>query len=176
MKITTKQLAQTALLLALCIAFQTLKSISVYITGPLVNAILILATLAIGPLGGLLIALFSPVAAFFLGATPVMNLIPAMMPVVMAGNSILVLAVWLLGKKNLVAGLLSGSVCKAGFLWLTVWYAILPLFSQNIPEAKRPAMVAVVRVQFSVTQLITALLGSFIAWLVWLRLKKAVRD
>ncbi|MCI8853813.1 MAG: ECF transporter S component [Lachnospiraceae bacterium] len=174
MKITVKQLTQTAVLLALCIAFQTLKSISVYITGPLVNAILILATWAVGLPGGLAIALLSPVAAFFLGATPVMNLIPVMMPVVMVGNSILVLFVNGF-KERQIPGLLLGSVCKAGFLWLTVWYAVLPLFAGNIPEAKRSAMTAMVRVQFSLTQLITALLGSLIAWLVWQRVRPVFR-
>ena len=174
MKITTKQLVQTALLLALCIVFQTLKALSVYITGSLVNAVLILATLSIGLFGGLMIALASPVVAFLLGATPVMNLIPAMIPVVMAGNSIVVLAVYFLKKKNLVAGLLTGAVCKAGFLWLAVWFAILPLFSGNIPEAKRAVMVATVKTQFSLTQLITALIGSLIAWLVWARMKKVL--
>ena len=168
MRITVKQLTQTAVLLALCVVFQTLKSISVYITGPLVNGVLILATWAVGLPGGLIIALLSPAAAFFLGATPVMNLIPVMMPVVMAGNSILVLFVHGFGEKQ-IPGLLWGSVCKAGFLWLTVWYAVLPLFAGNIPEAKRSTMTALVRVQFSVTQLITALLGSLLAWLVWKR-------
>ena len=35
---TTRQLTLTAVLLAVCIAFQCLKSVSVYITGPAVNA------------------------------------------------------------------------------------------------------------------------------------------
>lgn len=167
MKITTRSLVQTALLLALCIVFQCLKGISVYITGPVVNAVMIIAVLSVGLYSGLLIAAAAPIVAFFLGATPIMNLIPWMIPVVMAGNAILVLAVWLLHKKNLIAGLLTGSICKAAFLWLTVWYLILPLFQSNIPEIKQAQMLPAVRTTFSVTQLITALLGSTLAYLIW---------
>lgn len=175
MKITTRQLVQTALLLALCIVFQCLKGLSVYITGPAVNAVLILATLSVGLYSGLLIAVTAPIVAFFLGATPIMNLIPWMIPVIMVGNAIIVLAVWLLKNKSLIAGLLTGSVCKAAFLWLTVWYLILPLFQGNIPEAKRTVMVATVKTTFSVTQLITALIGSAIAFAIWKPLQKYLK-
>lgn len=175
MKINTRQLVQTALLLALCIVFQCLKGFSVYITGSAVNAVLIIATLSVGLYSGLLIAVIAPIVAFFLGATPIMNLIPWMIPIIMTGNSIIVVAVWLLQKKNLPVGLLAGSVCKATFLWLTVWYVILPLFQTNIPEAKRAGMVASVQTTFSVTQLITALIGSVLAFLIWKPLKKYLK-
>ena len=39
----TRQITTTALLLALCIASQFLKNTSVYITGPIINCILIVA-------------------------------------------------------------------------------------------------------------------------------------
>ncbi len=175
MKISTRPLVQTALLLALCIVFQCLKSISVYITGPAVNAVLIIATLSVGLYSGLLIAATAPVVAFFLGATPVMNLIPWMIPIIIVGNSILVLAVWLFKQKNLMEGLLTGSVCKAAFLWLTVWYVILPFFQTNIPEAKRAIMIPTIKTTFSVTQLITALIGSVLAFLIWKPLHKYLK-
>ena len=43
MKITTKQITTTAILLARCIASQFLRNVSVYMTGPIINACLILA-------------------------------------------------------------------------------------------------------------------------------------
>ena len=44
----TKQLTLTALLLALCIASQFLKNTSVYLTGPVINCILILSAVFCG--------------------------------------------------------------------------------------------------------------------------------
>ena len=52
MKITTKQIAIGGVLLALMIASQFLKNISVFITGPIVNLILIIATLSAHRQGG----------------------------------------------------------------------------------------------------------------------------
>ncbi|MFR7962063.1 MAG: hypothetical protein ACLU6P_17555 [Roseburia intestinalis] len=42
MKITTKQITTTAVLLAICIVSQFFKNTSVYITGPIINACLIM--------------------------------------------------------------------------------------------------------------------------------------
>lgn len=173
MKITTRQLVQTALLLALCIVFQCFKGFSVYLTGSAVNAILIIATLSVGLYSGILISCISPIVAFFIGATPVLTMIPWMLPVIMIGNCILVLFVNLLNKKKLlIPGLLSGSILKAAFLWLSVWYVILPLFQGNIPEKKRSIMIPTIQTTFSITQLITALIGSVIAFIVWKTLRK----
>ena len=163
---TAKSLALAAVLLALCILFQCLKSFSVYITGSAVNAILVLATLYCGLVGGLGIAVLSPVVAAILGATPIINMIPLMMVVIMVGNAILVLFTWAMRKK-LIVGLLIGSVGKAAFLWLTVWYVMLPVFGANVPAPAQAAM----RVTFSVTQLVAALIGSAIAWVIYGRLK-----
>ncbi len=65
MKITTKQLVQTALLLTICIVSQYFKNLSVYITGPIVNLTIILAVLSVGLWSGLLLSIIAPVTAFF---------------------------------------------------------------------------------------------------------------
>ena len=165
---TTKQLTTTALLLALCIIFQSLKGLSVYLTGSAVNCILIIATLYCGVLSGTFIAMATPVVAYFMGATPIMNMIPLMMPVIMIGNELIVLASWAFRKKLLPLGLAIGCAVKAAFLWLTVWYAILPIFGANL---KQP-MIEVVKANFSLTQLITACIGSVIAWVIY---KKGIK-
>lgn len=167
-RFATKQLTTTALLLALCIVFQSLKGLSVYLTGSAVNCILIIATLYCGIFSGTFIALVTPVVAYFMGATPIMNAIPLMMPVIMIGNELIVLSVWLFRKKLLEIGLLIGCVTKALFLWLAVWYAILPVFGGNLPQP----MVATIKTTFSLTQLITACIGSVIAWVVY---KKGIK-
>lgn len=93
MKLTTKQIATTALLLAICIMSQFLKNSIVYITGPVINAALILAVLYCGLGCGIILAVITPVTAFLITGSPVMSAIPAIIPCIIAGNIILVLAV-----------------------------------------------------------------------------------
>ena len=166
-RITTKQLTTTALLLAMCIVFQCMKGLSVYLTGSAVNCILVIATLYCGLFSGTCIALLTPVVAYFIGATPILNMIPLMMFVIMVGNELIVLCVWLFRKKRLAIGMLLGCVTKALFLWGTVWFVVLPVFGAKLPTP----MMSVVKTTFSVTQFVTACIGSAIAWIIY---KKAI--
>ena len=76
----TKMIARTGILLAICIVFQLLKGISVYITGPAVNAVIVIAVLSTGLVSGLIISVIAPLVAFLVGATPILQLIPLMLP------------------------------------------------------------------------------------------------
>ena len=185
MKITTKQLVQTALLLAICIASQYFKNLSVYITGPIVNLTIILAVLSVGLWSGLLLSIIAPVTAFFFTGSPIMAAIPLMFPAVMAGNAVLAVTVWYFQEKTsfkwrLPAGLIAGSVLKAVFMGIVIVLIILPIFGDNIasrlpkPEAL-PMVLATAKVTFSVTQLTTALIGSVLAYLIWMPLKKYLK-
>ena len=185
MKITTKQLVQTALLLAICIASQYFKNLSVYITGPIVNLTIILAVLSVGLWSGLLLSIIAPVTAFFFTGSPIMSAIPLMFPAVMAGNAVLAVTVWYFQKKTsfkwrLPAGLIAVSVLKAVFMGIVIVLIILPIFGDNIasklpkPEAL-PMVLATAKVTFSVTQLTTALIGSALAYVIWMPLKKYLK-
>lgn len=171
-RISTKQLTTTALLLALCIAFQSLKGLSVYLTGSAVNCILVIATLYCGLFSGTCIAILTPVVAYFIGATPIMNVIPMMMFVIMVGNELIVLCVWLFRSKRLEMGMLLGCITKALFLWIAVWFAVLPVFGANLPAP----MVAMVKTTFSITQFATACIGSVIAWVIYKKGYKFYED
>lgn len=163
----TKQLVLTAVLLAMCIVFQSMKGISVYLTGSAVNTILVMATLAVGTSSGILIAVMSPIIAYFMGFTPIMQLVPLMIFVVMIGNLTLVLLAGRGRKEKLPAWLALGAILKAAVLWLLVWYAVLPFFGGAIPEK----MVGVVKTTFSMTQFITAAIGCAIAFVIHTRVK-----
>lgn len=186
MKLTTRELAQTALLLAICIASQYFKNLSVYITGPVVNTTIIIAVLAVGLWSGIVISIIAPVTAFFFTGSPIMAAIPLMFFVVMAGNAILAVSVWYFQEKqsfkwHLPAGMIVGSVWKAIFMGVVVVLIVLPVFGNNVanrlpkPEAL-PAVLATARVTFSVTQLITALMGSALAYILWIPLKKYLKN
>lgn len=182
MKLTTKQLVQTALLLAICIASQFFKNLSVYLTGPIVNATIILAVLAVGLWSGILISVIAPVTAFFISGSPIMAAIPLMFPAVMGGNAILAVCVWYFRKKlhfsqKLIAALAAGSVLKGAFMGIVVVLILLPCFGSDIasrlpkPEAL-PGVLAAARITFSLTQLVTALTGSVLAYLIWIPLER----
>ena len=193
MKFTTRGLVQTGLLLAVCIASQFFKNLSVYLTGPIVNTTIILAVLAVGLWSGILIGVIAPVSAFFISGSPIMAAIPLMFPVIMGGNIILAVCVQFFytkksvsGKSNtskgsaaqrLSTGLILGSVLKAAFMGAVIVLILLPSFGSNIaarlpkPEAL-PGVLATARITFSLTQLITALTGSLLAYLVWIPLRK----
>ncbi len=162
-RITTKQMTTTALLLALCIVFQSMKGLSVYLTGSAVNCILVIAVLYCGLFSGTCIAVVAPIVAYFIGATPIINMIPLMMPVIMLGNELIVLGVWIFYRKRLEVGMLLGCIAKALFLWATVWFVVLPVWGTNLPK---PMMMAV-KTTFSVTQFVTACIGSAIAWMIY---------
>ena len=163
----TKTIARTGALLAICIVFQLFKGVSVYITGPAVNAVIIIAVLSAGFLSGTIIAVIAPLVAFLVGATPILQMIPLMLPVIMFGNWLMAVGAYYYKKNSSVLSLIAGSAVKAAFLWLTVWYVMLPLFGQNVPDPAKAAM----KMTFSVTQLVTALIGSALAVMIWKLIK-----
>ena len=175
MKITTKQITTTAVLLAICIASQFLKNLSVYITGPIINACLIIAVLSVGIGCGIILSVITPVTAFFIAGSPIMAAIPAIIPCIMAGNVLLVLGVGLVHKKipsngGLIAGMAAGSILKAAFMGVVIALLLIP----NMIPAAMEAKMAVFQMTFSVTQLITALIGSVYAFILWIPLKKVM--
>ena len=171
-----KTLLRTALLLALCIASQFLKNTSVYITGPIINAILLLAVFSCGAWSGAAIALITPLTSWYITGSPLMTALPLIVPCVMGGNLILVLTAALAHRCSRRVGqlavLAAGSGCKALFMYLTIVQVIFPLLGST---TALPAQVfAAARITFSVTQLLTALIGSAVVWLIWPRLNRAL--
>ncbi len=175
MRLTTKQIATAGLLLAICIVSQFFKNFSVFITGPIINACLILATLTCSLIPGLILAVITPITAFFITGNPIMSAIPLMIVMIIAGNAILVLFVYFFGEKTSIRflmGMILGSIVKAAFMGLTISLWLLPTY---LPEAKS-AMLPTLQANFSTVQLITALIGAAIAYVVWIPLKKVIRN
>lgn len=173
MKITSKQIAFTGVLLALCIASQFLKNLSVFITGPIVNAILVIATLMVGVAAGVIISVVAPVTSFLITGSPIIAAIPWMIPMIMVSNVILVLFVYFFSKSGKkiteYIGMGVGSVIKAIFMWVSTSFILFPLFGESL----KPQMIQVAKVTFSTTQLITAIAGCVLAEIIMIPLKKA---
>ncbi len=86
---STKFWTRTAILLALALVFQ-LGGFPQPITGPVINSILFLSALLVGPLAGISIGILTPVIAFIRGILP--PPLAPMIPFIAIGNGILVLS------------------------------------------------------------------------------------
>ena len=167
MKINTKQIVFTGNMLALCIASQFFKNVSVYITGPIVNTALILTAVYCGPVCGIFLSVISPITAFFITGSPIMSAIPLIIPCIILGNAMLVICVSIMKKimskrVSYIAGIIVGAGLKA--LVMTVLISDF-LLTNYLPEKMQP-MLKVFQLQFSVTQLITAFIGGVYAFII----------
>ena len=175
LKVSAKQITTTAVLLAICILSQFLKNLSVYITGPIINACLIIAVLSVGLTCAIILSVITPVTAFFITGSPIMAAVPLLIPAIMIGNIVLVVIVARLkgrgmsgNKIMLPASMIIGSILKAAVMGILIAVIILP---NMLPEPMLPKLGAL-QMQFSLTQLITALIGSVYAYVIWIPLKK----
>lgn len=169
-----KWLTKTALLLALALLFQSLRTIipkimipglgefDQLIIGSLVNTVLIVATLTVSISSGVTIAILTPLVAFMQGELA----FPIMLPFVAIGNMTIVIIVGLLFNRSKVVALISGSIGKFITLFLTINYIAAPIIMSGLPADKGLAIKTMLGFKFGYPQLFTALVGSFIAYLI----------
>ena len=164
----TKTLTRTAILIALLIALQaaTRPLANQFITGSCVNLVLAVAAMLCGVWSGVIVAIVSPFFAYFLGISPQLWLAPA----IACGNAVLVVILALLsgkfGKAGGVVSVIVAAVCK----FVVLYVVVVKLF---IPMGNLPAKVAA---QFSWPQLVTALIGGFLALAIVPTIKKALKE
>ncbi|MCK5848576.1 MAG: ECF transporter S component [Caldisericia bacterium] len=150
-------IARLAVLIALTIAVQMLH-LPQYITGPIVNFMLLVSVMLLGAWGGVALGILTPVIALLAGILGR----PELIPVIVIGNAMYSLAFYLLrikGKTFLFSfiGIIVGSFLKFGVFALAIAYVVqLPP-----PLAK----------MFGFPQLLTALAGGVLALLVEKALK-----
>ncbi|MGB9866655.1 MAG: ECF transporter S component [Bacillota bacterium] len=147
-KLGLTTLARAAVMLGLAIAIQSL-SLSQWVTGPAINAILSVASASIGWAYGALVGCLTPWMALVMG---ILKFAPAA-PVVMAGNVTLCLAFGLLYRANKYAAAGVASLLK--FLVMTAGMRLIIARSVKVPAA--------VMASLTVTQLYTALIGTGVA-------------
>ena len=170
-------IAETAVFIALLITLQAVtKSMSQFITGSMVNLVLIASTLVSGFASGLTVAAFPQyfltVRFVYAGIGPKFI---ALVPFVALGNIVLVLVWGMICKKgletkNMISALVVGAVLKFAVLYGgIVRFAIPTLLA--LPEKQAAVMGA----NFSWPQLVTAALGGFLAMLITPTLRKALK-
>ena len=135
MKMRTRTITVTAVMIALCIAVQFFKvptfAYSVYVIGGLINLILIIDTLYCGIVSGIIVSAVAPITSFIITGSPVIAAVPMILPCIMIGNMVLVLFAWFVRCKKLELNLLpisliAGSVAKWGVMTLLIIRWVLP--------------------------------------------------
>jgi len=154
-----KFLTYTAVLLAVALVFQ-MGGFPQPVTGPLVNMVLYIAVLFVGTISGVVVGIFTPIIAYIRGILP-----PPLMPIIpfiALGNAVLCILFGMFKDKTYVGALISASMVKFLILFLAVKFLV------DIPEAAAQMM--------SFPQLLTALGGGFLAFLVYRALVAAGVD
>ena len=162
----TKFVTRTAIFIALLLVLQfSTASMGQYVTGSVVNFILIAACLTAGIPSGVVVAFLSPFFAKMFGIGPALIQI---VPAIAVANVVYVLSYGLFGKVKCkkykyvlwIIFVLAGAFLKYIVLNLLVTKVVL-VFS-TVPSP----MVAKLTAMFGVNQLITALIGGILAMII----------
>ena len=183
-KFGTRQIATTAVLLAICIVSQVFKNLSIFITGPIVNTCIVLAVLMVNLPCGIILSIITPITAYMIAMSPVMMAVPAIIIFIMLGNIVLAVAVEKKKKKSFMgsgnnvfrisnmARAILCSLAKGVFMGATISMWLLPAF---IPEqSPLRNKLPVFQKTFSVFQFLTACIGFVYVFIVYTVLKRAV--
>lgn len=177
----TRKITLTAILLALALVFQAIRSfipmpdhVSVFIISTLVNLCLFLSIYFVGFWFTLIIAVVTPVVALLQGHLA----FPLFIPLVAAGNAI-VIAPWayLHTFRNWVSKtvcVIIGSTFKFGLLFYLGPLVFKTFIASSLPMTKQQIIMNVLSFNFSWPQLITALAGGFLAIVIGRALEKVV--
>lgn len=169
---TVQKLVRASLLLALAIAAQAVgrsfPQISQLFVGSIVNAVLIIAAISSGMQWGILVGGLTPLLAWSIGQLPAP--FGPFVPFIMLGNIIFVVifsVINKMGNKASIFGVIISSLLKFGFLSLAS-SKLITVFNLGVPKKVADKLV----ISMGTPQLITALLGGFIALVLTNLLKK----
>ena len=169
-------ITRTAVFVALLVVLQaaTAPFGNTFVTGSIVNLLLIVSVMTSGIASGLSVAAVSPIIAKLLGIGPLWSIIPF----IVVGNITLVLLWRFIGNRNMkrkhvahIIALICAAVSKFLVLFVGIVKIAIPIFL-NLPEQQA----AVISTMFSIPQLITALIGGTLAVALLPSLKKAIGE
>ncbi len=164
-------LSRTALLLAVVVVIQMVgRSLpnNSFIVGPLVNMCLLVAAITAGIGGGIAISVLTPFTSLIGNNAPIAAALLPFAPVIAVSNVILVLVFYFFYKKNKYIGV----VCAAGLKFVFLFFSIR-LFINIFDFSKFAEKLVTL---FSWPQLITALIGGFVALPIIIGVKKASKS
>ena len=149
MNVNLKSLVWTAALVAAALSFQAM-GFPVETAGVVINSVLVLATVVVGPLAGAVIGLVTPWVAALSGVID----LSFMTPFIMIGNVTLVAALTFWQKESRFVGVVAGAFAKY-LVFILAANFLLPVIGQTLtPQA---------RVVFGIQQLASAIAGGLLA-------------
>ena len=81
MKMKTRTITVTAIMVALCVVVQLFKNPgTIPVTGGLINMIIIIDTLYCGLVSGIIISIAAPVTSFIITQSPMIAAVPMILP------------------------------------------------------------------------------------------------
>ena len=167
-------ITRTAVLIAVTVVLQalSLQLGNQFVTGSIVNLMLILSVMTCGLSTGLTVSIFTPILPTVFGFGPVWPVVPF----IAAGNMALVTLWHFIGNRNIintyvayVIALIAGAVVKFLVLYFGVVRIVMP-YILRLPEQH------IMSVLFSYPQLITATIGGVCAIILLPPLKKALKE
>ena len=158
-KITLSLAQFIVLLLVVCFAPLIGNQI---ITGTIVNAALLMSVILLGMRGAVLLSLLPSLVSLSFGLLPMV--MAPMVPFIIMGNIILVYVFNLLREKNFFLGLIPGALLKFSFLFLISNFVISFFVKQAVADK--------VALMMSYPQLITALMGGLLVYLLTYKYNK----
>ena len=177
MKMKTRTITVTAIMVALCVVVQLFKNPgTIPVTGGLINMIIIIDTLYCGLVSGIIISIAAPVTSFIITQSPMIAAVPMILPFIMVGNVVIVLFAWAVRCKKLELNLLplslvAGSCAKWGVMTLSIVQWVLPVFGTDLSPKMKP----VAATTYSTTQLYAALAGTALTCIIWPIIKLGVK-
>ncbi len=133
-----------------------------FIAGPFVNAILFISVIVLNTESAIIIGLFPSLYALSVGILP--PVLAPMIPFIMLGNAILVMAFNHLRKINFWFGMVASSFLKFAFLFASSTIVVNLIVKKEIASSAATMM--------SWPQFLTAILGGIIAYLFLKTIKK----
>jgi hypothetical protein len=147
------KVALFALLLSVAIVLPALFH-NQWITGPIINATLLLATVLVGPTEAVLLGLMPSTMAFLGGLLP-LPLAP-MLPFIMIGNAVMVMTFHTVRPKNFWGAVGLAALFKFAFMHGSVVFLLSRMMDSGLT--------AKLAVMMSWPQLFTAIIGGVIAY------------
>ena len=169
-------ITRTAILIALLVVLQaaTTPLGTTLVTGSVVNMLLVVSVMTSGLASGLTVAAVSPVMAKLVGMGPLWSLTPF----IMLGNITLVLLWHFIGNRKMgaeyaapIAAMVAAAAGKFLVLFVGIVQIAVPLLL-SLPAQQAAAISGM----FSVSQLLTALIGGAVANVLLPVLKKAINE
>ena len=171
-------ITRTGMLLALTVVFQMVgraipAPANSFITGTLVNACLLVATLFGGLWSGIIISILAPFTSLINNHAAIASALLPFAPVVALGNVALVVAFYMFRNKSKIGGIAIGTAVKFLILYggILGFFKLLEVTGVTQLAKFKPVMI----VLFSYPQIITALLGGVIALIVIQLLRKQLK-